>query len=418
MNGYPGLRVVLSSLAFLIGIAASATARNWSDRTGNYNVEAELVTVRDEKAYLEKTDGQITKVPLKLLSDDDLQFIASLPQYESQVKPLLSKDNSRSKAAAKTKTSTQMATIEVDAPSDSGSIRQFRSQRWGYKGLVFSSDGGYLFTLGNDNVTVMDVNASTQVVYQIGSGNREALAMSPDGNRLFAGSFDGSVLVWQYDGRGNLKPENEFSIPHGPVKCISVSPDNKHAISLHSSGIACLWEIDSGEVVGRFDGFSFHSAVDAMFSKRGGQAMVSDGRVAALIDVSSRKFIQQMPLASGIGQFVAFAPDGSSISAGRSYDIQTFATQRTSQPTISDGNEIAWSADYSPGGRLLVSGGRQKVMLWNVKSGMQVQKFDMGDSGYVKHVAFSPDGIHFAAIGAPLGKLVEVFRLPDEERGR
>lgn len=420
MNPMETLRVILTAIGLAICVASPVVARTWSDRSGTYSVEAELVTVRNGKAYLEKEDGQIKKVPLKLLSKDDLAFIGSLPQYQSQVSPFFPKDEPTSSGAEKPKTSTEtaMATIQVDNPSDNGSIRQFRSESWGYQGLTFSSDGGYLFTLGNDNVTVMDVNASTQVVYKIGSGTREAIALSPDGDRLFAGSSDGSVMIWQHDGNGNLKPENKFSIHRGSVKHVSVSPDKDHAISLHSPSVACLWKVESGTVVAQFNDFHFHSASDVLFSKRGGQAMISDGRIAAAMDVSRGELIQQMPLSLGIGQFVAIAPDGSSISVGRNYDIHTFNTRRSSEPTITDGQELAWSAAYSSGGKLLVTGGRRHVALWNVNSGMPIQKFKMSESGYVKHVAFSPDGIHFAAIGAPLGKLVEVFRLPNDERGR
>jgi WD40 repeat protein len=401
-------------VSFLAWISPSAAARTWSDRSGAFNVEAELLTVRDGKAYLEKVNGQVRKVPLDLLSKNDLLFIAAMPAYASLVAPHLPKKQASTNSASPT---TKMATIKVESPAFSGSIRQFRSERWGFKGLTFSNDGAYLFTLGNDNVTVIDINASTKVAYKIGSGNRSSLAFSPNGKRLVAGSFDGKILVWQHDGKGNLKPENEFSIHRGEVKRIVISPDNEHALTLHSPSTACLWNLKSGEVLACFKDFHFYSGGDVRFSKLGGQAMITDGRLAAVIDISSRKIIQQMPLPKGSGQFAVIAPRGNLISAGRSYDIHTVNTVESSPTTIGEGNEVLGAAAYSPGGTRLLSGGRENVKLWNVETGMPQQKFPIGDSGYVKYVAFSPDGIHFAAIGDSLGKLVEVFRLPEQERG-
>ncbi|EMI19047.1 WD repeat-containing protein [Rhodopirellula maiorica SM1] len=365
------------------------------------------MTVRDGKAYLEKADGTVSAVPLQRLSIKDLAYLAAMPKYESQVKPFLPDDPTSPASPSPT-----MATIEVDDPSASGSIRQFRSDRWGYKGLAFSNDGAYLATLGSNNVTVMDINASTKTEYEIDSGNRSSVTFSPDGKRLLAGSFDGNVLVWQFGNEGELKPEKQFSIHQGEIKSIVVSPDNQHVLTTHSPNVACLWELDSGKVLARFNDFAFNSGAAVRFSRYGGHVMMTDGRVAAVIDIASRKIIQRMSLSRGSGQFAVISPDASLISVGRIYDIHFFQTLTGMQSATSKGDETLWSAAFSPNGNRLISGGRENVKLWDAESGAMLQEFAMADSGYVKYVAFSPDGLHFAAIGAPLGKLVEVFRLP------
>ncbi|WP_404309848.1 SHD1 domain-containing protein [Neorhodopirellula lusitana] len=415
MNANLKIRSLSLACLFLICVSPFAIAREWVDRTGAYKVEAELVTVRDGKAYLEKPDGQIRKVPLKLLSNKDLAFISSMPRYEAQVKPFLP---STLKPTTSRSPTAKMAIIQVDSPNASGSIRQFRSGSWGYKGLEFSNDGAYLFTLGNDNITVMDINASRQTAYKIGSGSRSTLAFSPDGKRLFAGAREGIALTWKHDGKGKLEAENEFTIHKGEVKAIAVSPDNQHAMTIHYPNAAYLWDVESGEVLAGFDDFHFTSGGDIRFSRHGGQAMITDGRIGAVIDVASQKIIQHMELSRGSGQFAKITADGSSIATGRTYDIHSFHTGSESKPTVMEGNESIWSAEFSPNGKRLISGGRENVKLWNVETGMPVKKFQMGDGGYVHHVAFSPDGIHFAAIGAPIGQLVEVFRLSEEESGR
>ena len=403
------IRVVSLATVLVLTLVSTALGRTWTDRTGKLNVEAELVTVRGGKTYLEKADGTVSAVPLQRLSIKDLAYLAAMPKYESQVKPFLSDDQTSPPSASLTPT---MATIDVETPSASGSIRQFRSDRWGYKGLVFSNDGAYLVTLGSNNVTVMDINASTKTEYELDSGIRSSLAFSPDGKRLLAGSSDGNVLVWQFDGKGKLTPEKQFSIDRGEIKSITVSPDNQHVITTHASAVACLWDMNSGEVLARYKDFSFGSGGDARFSRYGGHAMTTDGRIAVVIDIASRKMIQRMSLSRGSGQIAAISPAGNLIAAGRTYDIHYFQTATGMQSASSKGSETLWSAAFSPAGNRLISGGRESVKLWDAETGSLMQEFAMGDSGYVKYVAFSPDGIHFAAIGAPLGKLVEVFRLP------
>ena len=50
--------------------------RMWSDRSGKFKVEAELVGVADGKVQLKRKDGQTVEVPLERLSDEDQKFIA------------------------------------------------------------------------------------------------------------------------------------------------------------------------------------------------------------------------------------------------------------------------------------------------------------------------------------------------------
>ncbi|GAA5507485.1 SHD1 domain-containing protein [Novipirellula caenicola] len=403
------IRIVSLTILLAFAVCPTVLGRTWTDRTGKSHVEAELVTVRQGKAYLEKSDGTVSAVPLQRLSIKDLAYLAAMPKYETQVKPFLTENASSQPSAP---TSPTMATIEVETPSASGSIRQFRSDRWGYKGLAFSSDGAYLVTLGSNNIVVMDINASTKTEYEIDSGMRSSLTLTPDGKRLMAGSHDGNVLVWQFGDDGQLTPEKQFSIYQGEIKSIVVSPDNQHVLTIHAPSVACLWQLDTGKVLARYSDFAFNSGAAARFSRHGGHAMVSDGRVAAVIDIATANILQQMSLSRGSGQFAAVSPDGSLIATGRIYDIHYFQPQTGAQSATGKGNETLWSAAFSPDGNRLISGGRENIKLWDAETGAMLQEFTMGDSGYVKYVAFSPDGIHFAAIGGPIGKLVEVFRLP------
>ena len=68
----------IALMALLLVIAPAASAREWTDTTGGFSVEAELVEVKDGKVRLKKPSGQIVAVPIAKLSKGDREYIASL----------------------------------------------------------------------------------------------------------------------------------------------------------------------------------------------------------------------------------------------------------------------------------------------------------------------------------------------------
>ena len=72
MNTHIRLAAVL-----LILVASSPTnaARKWTDATGSYTVEAELVGLDGENVRLRRPDGKVIAVKLSRLSSDDQEFV-------------------------------------------------------------------------------------------------------------------------------------------------------------------------------------------------------------------------------------------------------------------------------------------------------------------------------------------------------
>lgn len=71
----------------LCAFSTVAFARTWTDNTGKYAVEAELVEVRDGNVHLRKTDGSVVSVPLERLSAADRRYLNLLPGMEGPSKP-------------------------------------------------------------------------------------------------------------------------------------------------------------------------------------------------------------------------------------------------------------------------------------------------------------------------------------------
>ena len=66
---------ILWSACACVAIVAAAEARTWTDKSGRFQLEAELVKVEDAKAHLKGSDGQVVVVPVEKLSDADRAFI-------------------------------------------------------------------------------------------------------------------------------------------------------------------------------------------------------------------------------------------------------------------------------------------------------------------------------------------------------
>ena len=66
-------------LAVVLG-TADAPTRKWTDSTGQFTVEADMVDVRDGTVHLRIADGRIITVPLRELSPADQEFVGPAGQ--------------------------------------------------------------------------------------------------------------------------------------------------------------------------------------------------------------------------------------------------------------------------------------------------------------------------------------------------
>lgn len=65
------------SLLFLIVDATQAIGRVWTDSTGRYTLDAELVAFSDSTVVLKRADHELVAVPIERLSAQDRQFLKS-----------------------------------------------------------------------------------------------------------------------------------------------------------------------------------------------------------------------------------------------------------------------------------------------------------------------------------------------------
>ncbi len=69
---------LLFALLALLATACPALAREWSDKSGRFRIEADLVEQTASAVILREANGRKLKVPLSSLSDADLRYLVSL----------------------------------------------------------------------------------------------------------------------------------------------------------------------------------------------------------------------------------------------------------------------------------------------------------------------------------------------------
>ncbi len=69
-------RIVVCSFAVLY-LASAGEAREWTDVTGKYKIEADLVAFDDESVVLRRADKQLGTVPIEKLSEKDREYLKS-----------------------------------------------------------------------------------------------------------------------------------------------------------------------------------------------------------------------------------------------------------------------------------------------------------------------------------------------------
>jgi WD40 repeat protein len=199
-------------------------------------------------------------------------------------------------------------------------------------------------------------------------------------------------------------PAGTLAEPSGAVLAARLSADRPRLWLLGTGGIE-TWSPDSGERVARVD-FAVHPGEYIPDDWRGG-VITPCGRFAGLSWMDGKRFaldvrdtasgarILRATSIWGAPPLLALLPDGETLvstvyewdepNGVALFDAKTGETKRVLPDTVN-----AWTFALSPDGKLLATGGGERVQLFDMASGECVRK--VASEGAAKSLAFSPDG--------------------------
>ena len=233
-------------------------------------------------------------------------------------------------------------------------------------------------------------------IARFGKGYINDVKYSPDGTRLAVAT---SIGVWLYDTSTDAELNLLSEVPDY-VEAIAFSPDGS---TLASSGyspnhIIRLWNIDTGELRGTFDGYE---EILALAFSPDGTVLASSGGgpdyPIRLWNVVNRRFQDTLFGHTSWTFALSFSADGKTLVSGsedntiRLWDIQTGELKCLLDEHRDDVNSVV----FSPDGRTLASGSSDgTIHLWDVHIGriLAILKGPARFPEKINAIAFSPDG--------------------------
>ena len=115
------------------------------------------------------------------------------------------------------------------------------------RAVAYRADGARLATASDDGtVRVWDVSLGTSVLTLTGHAEEvTSVAYTPDGSRICSGSHDGTIRTWDASD-GHLVATCAATSPSGIVS-LAITPDGSQVVSGRSSGDVEYWQLASGQ---------------------------------------------------------------------------------------------------------------------------------------------------------------------------
>ena len=292
--------------------------------------------------------------------------------------------------------------------------------------LAFSPDGNYVLTGGLDKTArVWSVQSGTELLRLNTSGIVNSVAFSPDGQAVLTGCADGTVQLWDVHPTSKLPifTGDNTNIGGVSLSAVAFSPDGNYLATGGTDGLK-LWDMDTGELWRAFaDSGSINYAV--RFSPDGRSLLSGNwsSGIASLWDVQTGEQLQRFILPAtnntAFNSFdalhdVAFSPDGKFIVSATGHVMHMWERQ-TGRLIVEDGTygiitRLAFSSD---GQYLLSASTAGQVKLFEAQSGVLIEEKRFVGKAALNGAAFSPDSKFIAT--ASVDKLAHLW---DIESGK
>lgn len=282
------------------------------------------------------------------------------------------------------------------------------------RSIAFSPDGEILASSSYDGSIILWDYEAARPLSRLPEAHTDwvlSVAFSPAGQMMASSSQDGTIRLW--DVSDPTAPQAIGQPLQGHTEAVNIVTFNPDATLLAAGSddsTITLWDLGTGQPVD--PPLTAHSeGVYGISFSPDGRLLASgslDGRII-LWDVITHQPLDP-PLAERAGQAVysvAFSPDGRRLAAagGESLDFSVnlwdVASRQPLDLPFKDGHTLAVSSlVFSPDGQTLASGSWDNtIILWDAETGQRRASPLTGHGGGVRSLAFSPDGKVLASGG-------------------
>jgi len=277
-------------------------------------------------------------------------------------------------------------------PQPVNSMAVSRDGKW----VVAASGSG---ASGDGITTLWDIGRAAMIGRFPADDPATAVAISPDGNRIATGYFDGTIRLWdRLSGSQiqNSKPPAPVAVLTGherQINKLAFSADGARLVSASDDMKARLWDAKAGTLIAVLGHQG--SVIDAGFSEDGLYLMTASSD--ASVGLWDPRTGTQIAMLRGHDDEVisgAFSPDGRTLATGsadataREWSLETRASQIVYRGHKGKVLTVALSPD---GSRVLTGADDGTALLWDSKR-TSVSHALTGHEEAVTCAAFSPDG--------------------------
>jgi WD40 repeat protein len=228
-------------------------------------------------------------------------------------------------------------TLRLLRMPDGEEVRRLGERRRRVTALAFSPDGRKLVAAGDDN-TIRLWDVATGQLLAAPSGQDDgllAMVLTPDGRLLISAGGDSTVRVWDTETAKEIRrwqgepQQHQIASVQDPltkkvhrqhlslpwVSCLALSSDGKMAAGGASDGRVYLWDVTSGQELGRIAAHD-HKVGCVAFAP-GRKVLASGGRDGTIRfwQTTNRREVVRIETRQGFILSLVFAPDGKSLAS-------------------------------------------------------------------------------------------------------
>jgi len=289
-----------------------------------------------------------------------------------------------------------------------GPPKELVAVRGDHRGRHWGPVSQVLFAGSKDKVIV---SASGNILLLMAADSREVMAvipqadvwtLAPGGKLLAAGSFDGTLQVFDVDAAKELWSKEAFA--GGGVRSLCFSPDAQTLATgggLNRAGnsqagyLVRLWDVATGKPRGISPALD-NQVVTLVYSSDG--SAIASGTANGTVNLfNARKLQEATPLPGAAGAVtLLFSPDGKTLAAQwppktvKLFDVITKKVVLSVDDLIVDGGPRGIFTNDSRGYAYRESNGT--VHLWELPKGQLVRKWEAHKEGGISAMGYTRDG--------------------------